>query len=80
MSGIEIPEAEYEDQLSRLQDRLQASEEWRQRGLAFSFEDGFDYVPPAHVHRHRWDVPTPMNADRDRKRGEQSVDEGDGGA
>lgn len=78
MSGIEIPEAEYEDQLSRLRSRLRAAQKWRRRGLAFAFDDGFDYVPPAHLHRHRWDVPTPMNADRNAPR--DSVESGDGDA
>lgn len=66
-SGIEVPEEELAEQLRRTTERLEATRAWRERGLGFAFDEEagtFEYVPPAHVHRHRWDVPTPMNGDR----------------
>lgn len=66
-SGIEVPEEELAEQVRRTTERLKATRAWRECGLGFSFDDEagtFEYVPPAHVHRHRWDVPTPMNGNR----------------
>jgi len=75
VSGIDIPEEDSDEQLKRLRTRLAATWDWSDWDLGFTFDEaGFDYVHPAHIHRHRWDVPTAMNGNRSIE-GETNTDE-----